>query len=428
MIDRFVSFFSSLRLTIVCLGLAAVLVFAGTLAQVRLGLYAVQSEFFRSFFVYWTPGGGHWKIPVFPGGWSIGLVLLVNLLAAHIQRFHFSRRKIGLLLVHAGLILLLAGFFLSEVFQIESQMRLEPGESKSYAEDSRRNELVVLDVTNPDHDDVVAIPQSVLEQGGEIRPSTLPFVLRVKRYLPNSVPAGPMSGGGEKIKAGNGIGQRLLFTAAAPAGRMDDEDKPAALIEVASGKRVIGDWTVSTWLTKRPWCMALNEQFGGLLGVPVDGPQSFTWAGRNYEIALRPVRYYKPYTISLLEFKHDVYAGTDIPSNFSSRIHLNDPARGEDRDVLIRMNSPLRYGGETYYQASFEPGDKVSILQVVHNPAAVVPYVACSVMGIGLLVQFLTHLFGFARKRARQSAPVSRPVIARERLVQPLLAIKRSSA
>ncbi len=111
MIDRFVSFFSSLRLTIVCLGLAAVLVFAGTLAQVRLGLYAVQSEFFRSFFVYWTPGGGHWKIPVFPGGWSIGLVLLVNLLAAHIQRFHFSRRKIGLLLVHAGLILLLAGFF-----------------------------------------------------------------------------------------------------------------------------------------------------------------------------------------------------------------------------------------------------------------------------------------------------------------------------
>ena len=69
--------------------------------------------------------------------------------------------------------------------------------------------------------------------------------------------------------------------------------------------------------------------------------------------------------------------GTDIPSNFSSKIHLRDPARGEDRDVLIRMNSPLRYGGETYYQASFEPGDQVSILQVVRNPAAVTPYVAC---------------------------------------------------
>ena len=39
MIDRFVSFFSSLRLTIVCLALAFVLVFVGTIAQVKLGLY-----------------------------------------------------------------------------------------------------------------------------------------------------------------------------------------------------------------------------------------------------------------------------------------------------------------------------------------------------------------------------------------------------
>lgn len=341
MINRFAKLFSSLRLTIVCLGLALVLVFAGTLAQVRLGLYVVQSEFFRSFFIYWTPEGSHWKIPVFPGGWTIGVVLVVNLLAAHIQRFHFSRRKIGLFLVHAGLILLLAGFFLTEIFQVESQMRIEVGESKSYAEDSRRNELVVIDVTNPDRDDVVAIPQSALAQGGEIHPPGLPFVLRVKHFLPNSLPAGPMSGGGEKLKAANGIGQRLLFTAAPPAGRMDDENKPAALIEVVADNKAIGEWTVSTWLTKRPWSSELQAQFGELLGVPIEAAQGFAWAGHNYEIALRPVRYYKPYSITLLEFKHDVYAGTDIPSNFSSRIHLSDPKHGEDRDVLIRNEQPV---------------------------------------------------------------------------------------
>jgi hypothetical protein len=428
MINRFVKLFGSLRLTIVCLGLALVLVFAGTLAQVRLGLYVVQSEFFRSFFIYWTPEGSHWKIPVFPGGWSIGVVLVVNLLAAHIQRFHFSRRKIGLLLVHAGLILLLAGFFLTEIFQVESQMRLEVGESKNYAEDSRRNELVVLDVTNPDRDDVVAIPQSVLEQGSEIHPPGLPFALRVKYFLPNSLPAGPMSGDGEKLKAANGIGRRLLFTAAPPAGRMDDENKPVALIEVVAGKTTIGGWTVSTWLTKRPWSSDLQAQFGELLGVPIDGAQGFAWAGRTYEIALRPVRYYKPYSITLLEFKHDVYAGTDIPSNFSSRIHLTDPKRGEDRDVLIRMNSPLRYGGESYYQASFEPGDKVSILQVVHNPAAATPYVACALIGVGLLAQFLTHLFGFARRGARPSQRVPAPAETPEPLVEPMLDAGRSGA
>ncbi len=103
MIDKFVKLFSSLALSIACLASALVLVFAGTLAQVRLGLYEVQAEYFRSFFVYWTPAGSHWKIPVFPGGWLIGTVLIVNLLCAQILRFHFTSRKIGLIIIHAGI-------------------------------------------------------------------------------------------------------------------------------------------------------------------------------------------------------------------------------------------------------------------------------------------------------------------------------------
>ncbi len=398
------------------------------MVQVRLGLYAVQAEYFRSFFVYWTPSGSHLHIPIFPGGWTIGLALIVNLLCAHIKRFGLQRRKLGLLFVHAGLILLLAGFFISEVLQIESNMRIEVGETKNYTEDNRRNELVIIDTTDPDRDDVTAIPQTALEQGGNIRVPKLPFLLRVKRYLANSMPAGPMSGGGEKLKATKGIGQRLLFTAAPVTGRMGDENKPVALVEVVTDKGAIGDWTISTWLTKRLWSSGLQEQFGQLLGVAIDGPQSFTFDGRTYIIALRAVRYYKPYTITLLEFKHDVYAGTDIPSNFSSRIHLRDPAHGEDRDVLIRMNSPLRYGGEAYYQASYEPGDRVSVLQVVRNPAAATPYVACSLIAFGLVLQFLMHLFNFAKKRARASAASQEPIETLKSFGGPTLARTKSDA
>jgi hypothetical protein len=398
--DYFVKFFSSLRLTVVCLGLALALVFAGTLAQVHLGLYEVQSRFFRSFFVYWTPSGTGLKIPVLPGGWLIGWVLLVNLLSAHIRRFRFSRRYIGILLIHTGLILLLAGQFMSEIFQVESQMRLEVGGSKNYAEDSRRNELAVIDVTRPDRDDVVGIPQADIEKGGDIRAPGLPFVVRVKKFMANSSPAGPMSGEGEKLKAADGIGQRLFFVAEPSVTRMDNEDKPAALVEIVTDKGSIGTWTVSTWLTKHPWVSILQEQVGGLLQVAVDAPQTFSTGGHTYQLALRPVRYYKPYTIKLLQFKHDIYVGTDIPKNFSSLIHLRDPGRGENRDVKIYMNSPLRYRGDSYYQASFEAGDQVSILQVVHNPASITPYVACSLIGLGLTVQFLIGIFG--KKRARQ--------------------------
>jgi hypothetical protein len=137
----------------------------------------------------------------------------------------------------------------------------------------------------------------------------------------------------------------------------------------------------------------------------VAAPQTFTFNGRTYEIALRPVRYYNPYSIKLLAFNHDLYPGTDVPKNFSSKIHLHDLSAGEDRDVLIYMNNPLRYGGQTFYQASFELNDRGTILQVVRNPASITPYVACALVALGLVTQFLMHLIGFARKRARPSNP-----------------------
>ena len=60
-LDRLINFFTSLRLTVVCLALALALVFWGTLAQVELGLYKAQNEFFRSFLIYWGPKGASWK-------------------------------------------------------------------------------------------------------------------------------------------------------------------------------------------------------------------------------------------------------------------------------------------------------------------------------------------------------------------------------
>lgn len=423
MVDRFINFFTSLRLTVVCLALALVLVFVGTLAQVDIGLYAAQAEYFRSFFVYWTPKGTHWKIPFLPGGWLIGLVLLMNLLAAHVKRFHLSRKKFGIILIHAGLILLLGGQFLTEIFQVESQLRIAVGDTKNYSESSRQDELVVIDTTDPDKDRVVAIPDSLVAKGGEIRTPELPFTLRVEKYFPNSTPAGPMTGEAEKLKATNGIGQRLSFSPRPITRRMDAEDLPSALVQAVSDKGPIGEWIVSTWLTRFPASAELQQDIGGIMpDVKVGAPQTFAFNGRTYQIALRPVRYYTPYSIKLLAFHHDLYPGTEIPKNFSSDIHLTDPSTGDDRDIHIYMNNPLRYHGTTYFQASFEPGDKVSILQVVRNPASLAPYIACSLVALGLVVQFLMHLFNFARKRAQQtktqpaqsahSAPLLEPALA----------------
>ena len=98
-LDPLTSFFSSLRLTVVLLALGIVLVFAGTIAQVDLGTFRAQNEFFRSLAVYWTPKGSTMRIPVLPGGYTIGTFLLINLVTAHFQRFQWTRKKAGIWMV-----------------------------------------------------------------------------------------------------------------------------------------------------------------------------------------------------------------------------------------------------------------------------------------------------------------------------------------
>jgi len=313
-----------------------------------------------------------------------------------------------LLLIHAGLILLFLGQFFTEMFQVESFMRLEEGETKSYSESARQHELAIIDVSNPDRDQVVSIPEAQLARKGEMHPPGLPFTVRVKEYFANSAPAPAMdsvAGSMQRIKAAQGIGQRLSLSPQPVTAATDDENLPAALVEIETPKGSAGSWTVSAWFTKPYYVYKLGQMFGQLAPL-LSTPQQFTYENKTYQLALRPVRYYQPYSITLLDFTHKRYKGTEIPKDFASRVVVHNPQSGEKREVRIYMNSPLRYGGETYYQGSFEPGDKVSILQVVRNPAWVTPYLSCTLVGIGLVMQFLKHLVKFA-KRGVQSTSVS---------------------
>src|SRR5215813_1890197 len=169
LLDRLTKLFTSLKLTVICLVLALVLVFIGTLAQVDLGLYKAQNEFFRSFFIYWGPKTASWKIPIFPGGYLVGGILLINLVTAHFKRFRFSRDKVGIWMVHVGLILLLLGQLLTDMLSRESMLHLREGDAKNYSESTRSCELAVTDTTDSDSDKVVAIPQNLLAGRKEIR-------------------------------------------------------------------------------------------------------------------------------------------------------------------------------------------------------------------------------------------------------------------
>ena len=175
MISSLVRFFTSLKLTAVLLTLALVLVFLGTMAQKDSGLYQVQDQFFQSLFVFWAPGGGRLHIPVFPGGYLIGSLMVINLAAVGFSRLRPLKSKFGLMLVHSGLVLLLLGQLFTDVFSVESAMQLSEGETKNYSEDFHANELVLIDTTDPDENLVHSVPESRLRKTGDIPIGQTPF-------------------------------------------------------------------------------------------------------------------------------------------------------------------------------------------------------------------------------------------------------------
>lgn len=386
MLGKIVALITSLKLTIACLAAAMALILAGTLAQVHLGIHEAQQRYFQSLFVWWPPDSPGWKIPVFPGGHLIGAVLLVNLIAAHIKRFRWSGRKLGIHLIHAGLIIMLAGGLFTDLFAVESHMRLANGETKNYSEDSRTYELAVIDTTSPEFDQITAIPESVLRRSRIIEHSSLPFQIVVKNFFQNSrLQMASQGSGSLQPIADRGPGAQVIVQSLPPVTGTDELNVVTAAVEIVPLNSDGGSKTKSlgTWL--------VSDGLGA--------PQTFSCAGRSWQLVMRSARYYKPYSITLQKFTHERYPGTEIPKNFASQITLIDPERALDREVLIYMNNPFRYRGETYYQAGFQQDDSASILQVVRNPSFIAPYVACVIVAAGLLVQFGYHLIGFARRR-----------------------------
>ncbi|MEO6002183.1 MAG: cytochrome c biogenesis protein ResB [Opitutus sp.] len=376
-VRQFRNFFVSMRLTVVLLVLSMLLIFIATLDQVNLGIWAVQEKYFRSFFVLWRVQDI--PIPVFPGGYLIGGLLLINLVAAHVYRFKMSWRKAGIFLTHVGLILLLFGELLTGLLQEEFQMRLAEGETKNFSESYRFNELAIIETTDPKFDDVVVIPEKILGRAPELQHPKLPFRLVTKAYYPNAVlqlRANLKDQPPELATAG--VGPKLVATPAPLTYKQDERNWPAAYIEFVGPQGSLGTFLVSAQLAVS---------------------QTLEYAGRTWRLGLRFQRSYKPFALTLLKVQHDVYLGTDIPKNFSSRVRVTNPDGRDDREVLIYMNNPLRYAGLTFYQYQMDSEHATSVLQVVRNPGWLLPYISCAMMALGLVVQFGIHLFGFFGRR-----------------------------
>ncbi|NGX43267.1 MAG: Cytochrome c biogenesis protein Ccs1 [Chlamydiae bacterium] len=376
--NKFLRWLSSPKLTIACLSGVMILVFFGTLEQVQSGIHFAQEKYFRSLFVYGQINGFPVKIPYFPGGYLFAGALLLNLISAYAVYFRFSRKKIGILLIHLGIVLLIVGEVLTGFFSVESQMVVGVGGSSNFSESLREMELVVIEKSASEFDQVVTIPGRVLRSGKALHLSSLPFSLHFKKVYAN---ARLLGGDGKKSPhqvADRGLGAEIQVIPLPQNNRDDEINNLTTFVEIKEGDNSLGTW---------------------LLARAITTPQPFHLNGKDYELFIRRTRYYYPFSIQLDNFVREMYTGADIPKSFSSHVRLFREDGELERQSIISMNNPLRFGGKAFYQASYAENDTISVLQVVDNPGKILPYLSSGLVGVGLLIQFLMSIYRFEKKK-----------------------------
>ncbi len=314
-------------------------------------------------------------------------------------------KRTGIMLLHAGIVMLLINELVTGLGAYEGRMEIRQQGVSNFTYNLEESELAFIESQAGGNDRVVAIPQWMIERGaatGEpIKDQRLPFHVKVVSFHKNSrleavTPEeaarrkDPANAGEERLSRAND--GRVVKQFVAEAVKVGTGADGAGVADVSSGYVTLLDKgtgeEIGTYLVSSFFTATIGQEH--MDAVPA--------GGKVYRMGMRFAREYKPYTVHLVEFRHDRFIGTDKARNFSSEVVLIDEDHPDGREALIRMNEPFRYRGETFFQAAFLPSDSGTVLQVVRNPGYLMPYIACIVVSLGMLMHFTGHLQSFFKK------------------------------
>jgi ResB-like family len=371
-----------------------------TLEQVDYGLHATLRKYFDPQALYIL---GELRLPDFmgekaliipmPGGyWVLGL-FFINLLLGGIVRARKGWKKIGVLISHSGILLMILSAGVTEMTEQRGTMDFFEGESSNVAQDYYEYVVEVSERTAGMPTEVHVIRGEFLSdlRGKPGKPSPirtvrlpeLPFDMQFTHYSKNA-----------RVMSVNEM--------APPAGAEVIDgyyifDKPAeknAELNVAAcyGKVMPSEGAAP------PSFILSGDAFH---------PQTIKIGERVFVFQLRKYLWQMPFTVRLDKATAEYYPNSSKPKRFESmvtRIENNSEAKFE-----IKMNMPMRYEGLTFYQrmmgrenAQVANSRPYSQLEVVRNPADQWPKYALYIVTAGLLVHFVMK-FALYIDRSTQS-------------------------
>ena len=362
-------YLTSLKITVSCLLLLFILTAWGTYHQSEYGLYSAQHKFFYSFFFL---AGGFFP---FPGAQLVLWILSINLLADALVNFNRRFKRLGVFLIHWGIIILLWGSFVTYYFSEESYLALYEGEKANVSTDYRHWEIAAWKVNDTGTNVIWAYRVDNLETGEEIYFKDIKVRFKILNHFKNA-----RFRKMEKASTESSLGMNSLI--GIKKSHDPANDLPGVVIEMKTPNKNPSD---------------LGKKI--ILWAGEDGPfllKDSTEEKNSIALELRRIAHPLPIVIKLNDFTKESYQGVEIPKNYESIIEVTD--KNVKRKVRIYMNNPFRYDDLTFYQASYSispDGRERTVLAVVKNAGRLLPYISSGIIFLGLVLHFVMMLIKF---------------------------------
>lgn len=375
LIDRLASF----ELSVLILFFLFVVTWRGTIAQADLGLFQSQKKYFDSW--YWAEPL-FWRLALpMPGGVLLMSLLFVNLLAGGIVRLKRTWSRLGILVTHLGIVLMLAAGLVKFVWSDEGALAFYEGETGSEFVSYHHSEIVVEELESDGRVRQWVVPDERFVDAQRGRTATfrhdgLPFELVVSDFAPNARPEPASASIALAASVVDGFSLRRL-----PLGIESEADFAGcyATVRGADGREQRG----LLWARElHPWTVDVGE--------------------RSFAVTMRRRTWPLPFQIRLEKFHHDYHPGTSMARAYSSDVVVTAPGQ-PPTPVRIEMNDPLRRDGYVLFQSDWGPKNEAnprrlySVLAVVRNPSDHWPLWSCIVIAIGLTLHFGRMLVRYVR-------------------------------
>ncbi len=124
-------------------------------------------------------------------------------------------------------------------------------------------------------------------------------------------------------------------------------------------------------------------------------PAFFELNGLNYHLEYGMKRIKIPFYMKCNDFILERYSGSDMPSSYASDLQVLDSANNEFGTKRVFMNHVLDYGGYRFFQSSYDPDEKGTVLSVNHD------FWGTNITYLGYLMMFIGMIFSLFAPASR---------------------------